>query len=286
MRFRLPFVLFCLLVSVGVEQGSGQAQDALKEQTVSSGCISEDQTSVGMITLPATASFVAPLSIDGDTAGAYTLLGLVADHLPDPDLRKKKERAIEHFLASRQVSALSPSTQKADRYGRRAVFVTAEREHRTSLLQDQLVRQGLARVSLDGLNEACARDLLEQERQARQRQLGLWKLPEYVVKNVNSLHLSAIVSTYQIVSGTVLSVHRRADGTSYLNFGKHWNKDFTVSLSEADLKSWEEGGKILDDLRNKPIYVRGWVEQRGGPLIRVTNALQLQDKTENALSGP
>jgi hypothetical protein len=290
MHYKLPFSLVWLLLSAGLAQGSGlgsgQAQQASKDLAVTSGCIRENQTPEKSIPLPSTAHYAPPMSIDGDKAGAFTLLGLIADHLPDPDLRKKKERAIKHFLEDQPVSALSPSSQKVDRYGRRAAFMTNGSGKAPSLLQDLLIQQGLARVSLDGLDDACARHLLEQEQQAREKQLGLWKLPEYAVKNVNSLHLSAIVSTYQIVSGTVVSVHRRADRTSYLNFGRHWNKDFTVSLSKADLKSWEDGGKILDDLRNKPIYVRGWIEQRGGPLIRVTNALQLQDRTENMLSGP
>ncbi len=290
MHYKLPIGLVWLLLSAGLAQGSGQepgqAQEASNDLVVTSGCILESGAVSGMIALPETALYVPPLSINGGEVGAFILLGLIADHLPDPDLRGKKERLIKHFLASRQVSALSPSNEKADRYGRRAAFVTNGSGKAPSLLQDQLVRQGLARVSLDGLDDACARHLLEQEQQAREKRLGLWKLPEYTVKNVNSLHLSAIVSTYQIVSGTVVSVHRRADSTSYLNFGKHWNKDFTVSLSKANLKSWEDSGKILDDLRNKPIYVRGWVEQRGGPLIRVTNALQLQDRAENTLSGP
>nr|WP_321443131.1 hypothetical protein [uncultured Cohaesibacter sp.] len=133
----------------------------------------------------------------------------------------------------------------------------------------------MVRIDVETLSPACAKRLLAKEQMARQAKRGVWKEPAYQTKTVTDLHLSAIVSTYQIFHGKVQAVTRNESGTSYLNFGPNWKTDFTVTLSEKSLATWEAENKSLDALKNAYIYVRGWVETRGGPLIRVRHPAQL-----------
>ena len=208
-------------------------------------------------------------------AGAFRLFGLVPDVFSDKRLAAEKNNLISKFLKTPPLEAYEAHSEKPDRYRRKAAIFTHHENDRHVQLQQLLIKSGLARVQPEGLDTNCAKQWLLLEEAARHAERGLWKLPTYRVKNAANLHLSAIVSTYQIVSGVVTSVHRSEKGTSYLNFGDDWSHDFTVSLNEKSLRMWEAKNKKLDDLLNEPIYVRGWVEKRGGPLIPVTQCLSI-----------
>ena len=227
------------------------------------------------VTLGSPLSYSAPVAIKPRGQGGFTLKGLVPDLFANSELERQKQKEISRFLRKAPIEAYVTGHKKPDRYVRHEAFLAHLKDGNEILLQDSLVAKGLARVLTDSLEDDCADHLLSIEATARKTQKGLWKEAAYRLKKADDLHLSAIVSTYQIVSGIVLSVHRKADGTSYVNFGDNWYEDFTISLGKKGLQSWEAKNKFLDDLQNKPIYVRGWVEDRGGPLIELQNASQL-----------
>ncbi|WP_319412883.1 thermonuclease family protein [uncultured Cohaesibacter sp.] len=235
--------------------------------------------------LSVNADYDIPIGIKQPDGPSYRLAALVAEQLTSKKLQRERERLIKAFINREAPLAFHAADAKPDRYGRKEAFIAlkekGEEGNNPHLLQEALISAGLARVSLANLTDACACHLLTLESEARSARTGLWKLSGYHVKKADALHLSAIVSTYQIISDNVLSVHRDADGTSYLNFGDNWYEDFTISLSKKTLQNWEAKNKILDDLQNKPIYVRGWVEDRGGPLIPVQHAYQLQYVGDN-----
>nr|WP_321980661.1 thermonuclease family protein [uncultured Cohaesibacter sp.] len=226
-------------------------------------------------------SYTPPLTIKQLEQGGFTLKGLVPDYFPTPELKRQKQKEISRFVSKAPLKAYVIGHRKPDRYARHDAFLARSENGKEILLQDILVSKGLARVLTDGLQNDCVQHLLSLETTARKAQTGLWKETVYSVKNTDDLHLSAIVSTYQIVSGIVSSVHRKIDGTSYLNFGDNWYEDFTISLSKKQLQNWEARNKFLDDLQNKPIYVRGWVEDSGGPLIELHEASQLIEADNN-----
>lgn len=225
--------------------------------------------------------FVPPSTVKIDKKTSVSIAGIISEYLAEADLQQQREQAIKEFLQTPSLKIYRTSTAQPDRYGRNpAILEAPESAYRTSL-QETLLSRGLARVSTSSLAVQCEEHLLQLEQRTREQNLGIWQQPEYAIKKAARLDLPTIVSTYQIIEGTVLAVERNPDGTSYLNFGKKWSEDFTVTLSKKHLQLWEEKNKRLDDLLHKPIYVRGWVENKAGALIRVTDPLQLRLKNEN-----
>ncbi|PLW78107.1 thermonuclease family protein [Cohaesibacter celericrescens] len=227
-------------------------------------------------------TYTSPANLDAPD-GSFKLDGLIVERLTPPPLAKAKKQRIETFLSDQTTTSEMVATKiaKRDRYGRQSIFIAKsgipenQDESQTTLLQEALLNDGLARVDPQSVSAACADRLLAIENQARDAEKGIWRIPRYQAKDATKLDLSNIVSRYQIIHGTVKSISRNKDRTSYLNFGRNWQSDFTVSLSKKSLATWEEKNKSLDELSQAHIYVRGWVEDRGGPLIRVLRPQQL-----------
>ena len=270
MRRPSLIIVICLLLLTGHAFGEEKPPEP-------SSCIASARS----ITLKAGLSYSPPFGLKSFENGGFTLKGLVPDLFANDKFERKKKKEINDFIGNAPIKAYLEGTRKPDRYGRHAAFLARSENGKEILLQDILVSNGLARVMTDNLEANCAHHLLSQERAARSAQKGLWKEAAYSVKKADALHLSAIVSTYQIISGVVSSVHRNEDGTSYMNFGDNWYEDFTIALSRKGLQKWEAQNKFLDDLLSKPIYVRGWVEDRGGPLIELQDASQLIETGNN-----
>ena len=58
-------------------------------------------------------------------------------------------------------------------------------------------------------------------------------------------------------------------GRAYLNFGRNWRTDFTVTISPQDMKSFKADGIDPRKYAGKVIRVRGWIERLNGPEIEV-----------------
>ena len=214
------------------------------------------------------------------TGEAFRLEGLVPESLAPLDLEEQRQEAIRRFLSDDTETSrtlLIRDHRKPDRYGRREAVPLGAAAGSAGpwSLQEALLARGLARVEPTGLGEACAQRLLATEARARIAGTGLWTDPNYRMKKAAEMPFSATLSTYQVVFGRPITVSRRPDGTSYLNFGRIWKRDFTVTLSKKALADWEAHNKSLDDLSDAPIYVRGWIEEAGGPMIRVSEPNQL-----------
>lgn len=204
-------------------------------------------------------------------------MGLLIEPLATPELNKKRQlTTADWFHQTRSRVFYEKPKSKADRYGRKALLPIMESNGNSHSLQDRLLEDGLARVDVRDLSPSCARHMLSIEKEARQFGLGLWAHETYQVQKATSLHLSDKVSTYQLVTGTILSISRNPKRISYLNFGNYWKEDFTVTLSARSLKFWEQQGHSLDELQGQTVYVRGWIENRDGALIRIKHPQQLQ----------
>lgn len=164
------------------------------------------------------------------------------------------------LLAGRQVR-LDPISERPDRYGRHAALVALEGE----LVQAQLAAEGSAVAFPDGSMPAeCFAALLRAEAAARRRGAGLWTVAK-VLPGVPGA-LSPHLGSYVIFEGKVLSVGNRTRRT-YLNFGRRWSEDVTVVIESADRASFG-GAEALEGLAGRRVRVRGFVEERGGPLLR------------------
>src|SRR5262249_13584993 len=151
------------------------------------------------------------------------------------------------------------------RHGRILVYVFVE-GHQVSL-QRVLLTTGQARVAAWVGDAHCAKELLQTERTAREARLGIWADPHYVVHAADQP--AAILperGRLTLVEGQVLSV-RESGGTIYLNFGRRWSEDFTVTVPKRVEKLFTTSGFELNKLSGRRVRVRGVIEERGGPWI-------------------
>ena len=123
---------------------------------------------------------------------------------------------------------------------------------------------------------ACAASLLAAEKPARTGSLGLWANPYYVMRHAEDpAGVLAVRGRFAVVEGKVLSV-RESGGTIYVNFGRRWSDDFTVTVLKRNERSFTAAGMPLKKLAGQHVRVRGFVEERGGPWIEATAPAQIE----------
>jgi hypothetical protein len=85
----------------------------------------------------------------------------------------------------------------------------------------------------------------------------------------------AVRGHFAVVEGKVLSV-RESGGTVYINFGRRWSDDFTVTVAKRNERSFMAAGLPLKKLTGQHVRVRGLVEERGGPWIEAAVPSQIE----------
>lgn len=165
----------------------------------------------------------------------------------------------------------SPGT---DRYGRLVAFATLPGASQS--VQEALLAQGEALVSARIGAKACAEALLTAERAARTARRGLWADPNFApLSSENLSGLDAARGRFALVEGKVLSV-RESGATIYMNFGRRWTRDFTVTLLKRQQRTFAAAGLDVKQLEGRRIRVRGWIERRGGPIIEAAAPEQIE----------
>jgi endonuclease YncB( thermonuclease family) len=183
---------------------------------------------------------------------------------------------LEKLLAGGKV-VLKQAESSSDRYGRLAVQAFVPREGGEHWIQEDLLAAGDAQVgSRPG---ACAKALLLAEAKARDRKLGLWAESAYNVKASDDLAaLSARQGRFTVAEGKVLSV-RESGGTIYINFGRVWSRNLTVTILRRNRPAFEAAGMQPKKLEGARVRVRGWVEERSGPRIDAARPEQIEIAT-------
>jgi endonuclease YncB( thermonuclease family) len=163
-----------------------------------------------------------------------------------------------------------------DRYGRlRARGYLADNAMPRGI-EVSLVAAGHAFVSPFAGNQNCAADLLAAERKARAGKLGLWGDPYYAARNADDpAEVLAARGRFAIVEGKVVSV-RESGGTIYVNFGRRWSEDFTVTISKRNGRQFVGPGLEPKLLTGRRVRVRGVIEERGGPWIEAVAPGQIE----------
>ncbi len=155
--------------------------------------------------------------------------------------------------------ALRARAPRLDRYGRlRVQAVLADGRW----LQREVLRAGRARVSIAPDRRECARELYTAEAEARRARAGLWAIAAYAVRRPESLRWRDL-GTFQIVEGKVMSANV-SGGRGYLDFGRKWRTDFTVTISPGDMKVFRHMGVDPHSYAGKFIRVRGYVDRLHG----------------------
>jgi endonuclease YncB( thermonuclease family) len=178
-------------------------------------------------------------------------------------------------LVTEQTIELRGAKAETDRYGRlfAHAFLVGGKER---WIEAELVERGQARVSGRIGERACASALLARERAARAGKLGLWADPYYVVRRAeDAAAVAAERGRFAIVEGKVVSV-RESGGTIYINFGRRWTQDFTVTIAKRNERSFTSAGLEPKRLEGRRVRIRGWIEQRGGPWVEATRPEQIE----------
>lgn len=78
-----------------------------------------------------------------------------------------------------------------------------------------------------------------------------------------------------MVEGKVLSV-RESGATIYANFGRRWTRDFAITILKRHRRDFAAAGIDPKELEGRRVRVRGWVEQRRGPMIEAAAPEQIE----------
>jgi hypothetical protein len=178
-------------------------------------------------------------------------------------------------LVGREV-VLRRSGPERDRYGRLLAHLFVPDPQSERWIQADLVAQGEARVAARVGDRGCARELLAREKAAREAKLGVWSAAESGIMPADDpARLMANRGRFGIVEGKVVSV-RESGGTIYVNFGRRWSEDFTVTIAKRNERIFAAAGIEPGKLTGRRITVRGYVEARGGPWIEAVVPEQIE----------
>jgi len=159
---------------------------------------------------------------------------------------------------------LRRAQETIDRYGRTPAFAYAVRDGEEIFAQGELLAAGYARVGDRAGPRACALELLAREQAARAARLGLWADPYYQVLDAETpADVLARRGRFALVEGKVVSV-RESGSTIYVNFGRRWSEDFSVTILKRNERNFSAAGLDLKGLAGRRVRVRGWIEERGG----------------------
>ena len=214
------------------------------------------------------------------TVGSATVRAATADGITLEDGRTVRLAAIElgaaPALAAGTAVTLKRLGAEADRYRRLQAHVFMDDDGTERWLQAELVGRGIARVSSRVGDPACAKLLLAKENSARSARLGLWAEPVYVIgKAEDPAGVLESRGRFALVEGKVVSV-RESGATIYVNFGRRWSEDFTVTIAKRNERAFAAAGLVPKSLSGRRVRIRGWIEERGGPWVEAARPEQIE----------
>ncbi|TWI81943.1 nuclease-like protein [Roseibium hamelinense] len=181
------------------------------------------------------------------------------------------------LTASKQVFAY-PANANRDRWGRQPVWVVLSTGERKVLLQELLLRQGSAVFVPRYGSYRCHQQLRKAEASARQKELGIWADNGMVHASRHPARIEAHSGRYVLIEGRLVSLGKTRS-TRYLNFGRHWKTDLTVtwpSRLDTNMQTYlKHKGMSLSDLAGRALQIRGVVGVKDGPYIEIEHPGQL-----------
>ena len=167
-----------------------------------------------------------------------------------------KALAALRAMAAKQLLTLTSTSPRNDRYGRIRIQAFG-----TAWLQVELLKLGLARVSVMPDRQECSPDFYEAEIEPRGARRGLWALPEFAVRNAASF--TAPAGSFQVVQGRIVNVASH-DGRVFLDFSEDYRKGFSAIIAPEDRKLFRNSDPLLEELVGREVRVRGIVENFNG----------------------
>lgn len=145
-------------------------------------------------------------------------------------------------------------------------------------LQALMVSRGLAWANGSKDSRDLVLPLFKYEDLARSQKLGLWQLPDFTIKD-NETIMGDTRNSFQVFEGEIRSVSERKDFAFY-NFGKDTKTDFTIVINAKQVPQFHlsDGRRTLapPEFKGKKIRIRGWVTENNGPMIELTYQEQIE----------
>jgi hypothetical protein len=183
--------------------------------------------------------------------------------------------ALEKMLAGETV-VLRPAEPPVDRYGRLLAQAFVAKDGAERWIQGEMLKSGLAQVGSGAGEAACTRALLAEEVPARRAKRGVWANSAYAITASDDLAaLLARRGQFTIAEGKIWSV-RESGGTIYINFGRTWSRNLTVTILRRNKPAFDAAGMNVKKLEGARVRVRGWIEERNGPRMEAVRPEQIE----------
>lgn len=203
-------------------------------------------------------------------------ISLGREGFEDWPLGYEAKAALGRLIKNKRVQ-LYYGGERRDRYDRALaqVFLIDKEGERSLWVQEEMIRQGFARVYTWPDTYQDSPRLYAAEREARAEKRGIWANAFYTIRSPEPNMLAQDVDSFQIVEGIITSI---ADvrGRVYLNFGADYKTDFTIAVAKADRKRLKKAGLDPMTLEGAHVRVRGWVELMNGPMMWLDDANRLE----------
>lgn len=225
--------------------------------------------------------------VDGDTvllereidgARQVRLVGLQAPKLPLGrrgfkawPLAADSKYALEALTLGKLVT-LKFGGARMDRHGRHLAHLFRADG---TWVQGQMLRRGMARVYTFADNRAVTEEMYGLEREARDANRGIWAHPFYAVRQATPDSLNNRIGTFQVIEGRVKDA-AKVKRMIYLNFGDNWRDDFTATIDRKARRLFTKQQLDPVDLGGALIRVRGWLQKRNGPAIKISHPEQIE----------
>lgn len=187
-----------------------------------------------------------------------------------PELAAMARGALTGWIEGQAVAA-AIEKGPADRWGRLLADMTfaepGQEQHRS--VAGGLLEAGWGLADPETATAACLGQFLKLEDAARQAGLGLWADPHYKpVPATDAAALRARAGQYTLVEGKVLDV-RQWRKLTFVNFARRRGEGLSLLATERGLRQFEQSGPPLRDLVGKTVRLRGLLEDRNGPRMRL-----------------
>lgn len=140
-------------------------------------------------------------------------------------------------------------------------------------IQATLIAEGLARVRTTPENKEQYLKMLELEKSARDKKLGLWSIPMNTVLTPTTA--SQNINNFVIVEGQIYATAQNKESI-FLNFTSDWKTDFSIGIPAKLRKDFSKLRIDPMSLKGKTVRVRGWMRSYNGPYIELDHAEQLE----------
>jgi len=232
----------------------------------------------------------SPTSATGSPCGAQDLgearVTAIADHrtITLADGRQVRLAGLEWTVPPDAAkAALAPlllnenvrvtGTPNPDRYGRIYAFLFVSGSE--TPVQYVLLERGLALMGSHQESKSCAVALLAQEAKARAARAGFWSSTQLMHRADAPNIILSDRGRFAMVEGRVLSV-RESGSLIYVNFGRRWSEDFTVTIAKRMQPTFIKEGLPPKSLAGRDVRVRGIIEERAGPWIEAVRPSQIE----------